>query len=111
MTPLEGLADFFEHNEITAIRNEGPPIISLLTELEQLMIDARLWPHSEGEARLLDKAAAKRMEPDLGLSDWAGWRSPGVWPHSKLRAFAVRAYIDAEHKLEGVNPNYKRAPS
>ena len=107
MTPLEALADFFEHNEITAIRNEGPAIISLLTELEARMIDAGLWTQPEGEALPLDKAAAKRMEPDVGLSDWAGWRSPGVCGADKLRAFAVRAFIDAEHKLEGVNPKYR----
>ncbi len=107
MTPLEALADFFLHNDVTETRREGPAIISLLTDLEARMIDARLWTQPEGEALPLDKAAAKRMEPDLGLSDWAGWRSPGVWGDAKLRSFAVRAFIDAEHKLEGVNPKYR----
>lgn len=107
MTPLEHLADFFEHNEIADIRREGPSIISLLTELEERMIDAGLW-HFE-KARPLDKAAAKRMEPDLGLSDWSGWRSPGVWGVAKLHAFAVRAFIDAEHKFDAVNPKYRAA--
>ncbi len=107
MTPLERLADFFLHNDITEIRREGPAIISLLTELEQHMTATQLWPQPEGGALPLDQAAAKRMEPDLGLSDWAGWRSPGVWGDAKLRSFAVRAFIDAEHKLEGVNPKYR----
>jgi len=107
MTPLERLNDFFEHNEIATIRREGPSIISLLTELEERMIDAGLWSHPEGKARPLDKAAAKRMEPDLGLSDWSGWRSPGVWGDAKLRSFVVRAFIDAEHKLDTVNPKYR----
>lgn len=110
MTPLERLADFFEHNEIADIRREGPSIISLLTELEERMVDTGLWTHSEGEALPLDKAAAKRMEPNTGLEAWSGWRSPGGWGATKLRAFAVRAFIDAEHKLDTVNRRYRGAP-
>jgi hypothetical protein len=105
---MERLADFLEHNQIATIRREGPSIISLLTDLEERMVDAGLWLHPEGEALPLDKAAARRMEPDPGgLNDWAGWRSPGVWGPDKLRAFAVRAFIDAEHKLDLVNPKYR----
>lgn len=108
MTPLERLATFLEDNEIATIRREGPSIISLLTELEQHMMDAGLWSHPEGEALPLDKAAAKRMEPDPGgLNYWAAWRSPGIWGDAKLRSFAVRALIDAEHKLDSVHPKYR----
>lgn len=109
MTPLERLADFFEHNEIADIRREGPSIISFLTELEERMVDTGLWTHSEGEALPLDKAAAKRMEPDLGLDAWSGWRSPGGWGVAKLGAFAVRALIDAEHRFAAVHPKYRGA--
>ncbi len=107
MTPLERLATFLEDNQIDTIRREGPSIISLLTDLEEHMVAAGLWTHPEDEALPLDKAAAKRMEPDFGLSDWAGWRSPGIWGTAKLRSFAVRAFIDAEAKLEKVNPKYR----
>ena len=110
MTPRERLADFFEHNEIADIRREGPSIVSLLTELEEIMIDAGLWTHSESEALPLDKAAAKRMEPNTGLSSWSGWRSPAGWGVAKLSAFAVRALIDAEHRFAAVHPKYRGAP-
>lgn len=98
MTPWERLTDFVANNEIHTIRREAPSLISWLAELEELMISADLWTHSEGEARPLDKAAARRMEP-RGLDYWSGWRSPGGWSVAKLGAFAVRAFIDAEHKI------------